>query len=133
MVASVCSVWRVENSCCTCSSHKSLRRCCAVVRLLFTPVCLGLATVSLLLLVLIERGNATSSVQRRCEATSAKADRLPLVGQERHLAGGDVIHRSNQADRSGVELLLYRRALLANLLHRLSHVGLCHSRDVRAL
>ena len=57
----------------------------------------------------------------------------PSVGQERHFARGDIVDRSDEADRTGVELSLYRRALLANLLHRLRHVGLGDFRDVRVV
>jgi len=54
----------------------------------------------------------------------------PSVGQERHFTRGDIVDRSDEADRTGVELSLNRRALLANLLHRLRHVGLGDFVDV---
>ena len=47
---------------------------------------------------------------------------LNSVGQESHFTRGDIVDRSDEGDRTGVELSLYRRALLANLLHRLRHV-----------
>src|SRR4029453_11602061 len=61
---------------------------------------------------------------------SRTVKRLSLVGQERYFTRGNIVHRSDETDRPGVELRLDRRALLANLLHRLRHVGLGDFRDV---
>ena len=62
-----------------------------------------------------------------------RKERLPSVGQECHFACGDIVDRSDEANRTGVELRLYRWALLADLLHRLRHVGLGDFVDVRVV
>ena len=59
--------------------------------------------------------------------------RLPLSRAGTSLTGGNIVDRSDEADCTGVKLSLYCRALLANLLHRLRHIGLGDFRDVRVV